>query len=135
MVLTALDYCIIGFFILITVIIGWYAKNSMNKGIDGFRMDVISIISKRHFNDSPYESFSETVTKVYANGPRLHEFLHEMNVQVLSKYDVMTVGEGPGISLDNAAEFVGEDRAELNMIFHFDHMFIDHGEKGRFIPA
>ena len=110
-------------------------KYWLDKGIDGFRMDVISIISKRHFNDSPYESFSETVAKVYANGPRLHEFLHEMNVQVLSKYDVMTVGEGPGISLDNAAEFVGEDRAELNMIFHFDHMFIDHGENGRFDPV
>ena len=110
-------------------------KYWLDKGIDGFRMDVISIISKRHFNDSPYESFSETVAKVYANGPRLHEFLHEMNVQVLSKYDIMTVGEGPGISLDNAAEFVGEDRAELNMIFHFDHMFIDHGENGRFDPV
>ena len=109
-------------------------KYWLDKGIDGFRMDVITIISKRDFSDSPYKSFNETVAKVYANGPRLHEFLNEMNVAVLSKYDVMTVGEGPGSLLDNASEFVSEDRAELNMIFHFDHMFIDHGENGRFDP-
>ena len=54
-------------------------KYWLDKGVDGFRMDVISIISKRHFNDSPYKSFNETVAKVYANGPRLHEFLNEMN--------------------------------------------------------
>ena len=94
-------------------------KYWLDKGIDGFRMDVISIISKRHFNDSPYESFSETVAKVYANGPRLHEFLHEMNVEVLSKYDVMTVGEGPGISLDNVFGVCGRGPGRIKYDFPF----------------
>ena len=69
-------------------------------------MDVITIISKRNFSNSPINLSYETVAKVYANGPRLHEFLNEMNVAVLSKYDVMTVGEGPRISLDNASELL-----------------------------
>lgn len=104
----------------------------LEKGIDGFRLDVISLISKKNYEDTPYEEFNETITEIYANGPRIHEFLQEMNKEVLANYDVMTVGEGPGISRSNGLEYVGEDRNELNMIFHFDHMFIDHGPKGKF---
>ncbi len=107
----------------------------LDKGIDGFRMDVISLISKRDFEDAPSEEFSATVNRVYANGPRVHEFLREMNQEVLSKYDVMTVGEGPGIDLEHALKYVGADRQELNMIFHFDHMFMDHGPDGKFDPV
>ena len=106
----------------------------LDKGIDGFRMDVISLISKRDYMDSPYPEFNETVSKVYANGPRVHEFIKEMYQEVLSKYDVMTVGEGPGIDLDNALNYVGSDRDELNMIFHFGHMFMDQGKGGKFDP-
>ena len=61
----------------------------------------------------------------YANGPRVHEFLQEMNREVLSRYDVMTVGEGIGVSIHEANDYVGAERNELNMIFHFDHMFLD----------
>jgi oligo-1,6-glucosidase len=104
----------------------------LDKGIDGFRMDVISLISKRGYEDTPFEELNETVQKVYANGPRVHEFLQEMNKEVMSKYDMMTVGEGPGIALENGLDYVGIGRKELNMVFHFDHMFIDHGPEGKF---
>jgi len=104
----------------------------LDKGIDGFRMDVISLISKRGYEDTPFEELNETVQKVYANGPRVHEFLQEMNKEVLSKYDMMTVGEGPGIALENGLDYVGIGRKELHMVFHFDHMFIDHGPGGKF---
>ena len=104
----------------------------LDKGINGFRMDVISVISKRNYNDTPYKDFWETVNKVYANGPRVHEFLKEMYENVLSHYKVMSVGEGSGIDIENAIKYVGEERKELNMVFHFDIMTMDHGPEGKF---
>jgi len=105
----------------------------LDKGVDGFRMDVISLISKRlAFEDADFSDFNEVIKNYYANGPRVHEFLQEMNKEVLSHYDIMTVGEGPGITQEVANLYVGKDRRELNMIFHFDHMFIDHGKGGKF---
>lgn len=104
-----------------------------DKGIDGFRMDVISLISKRtDFPDAKISSFNEIINRYYANGPRVHEFLREMYEEVLCKYDIMTVGEGPGIDLENGADYVGESQKELNMIFHFGHMFIDTGPGGKY---
>ncbi|MEM7086512.1 MAG: alpha-glucosidase [Bacteroidota bacterium] len=95
------------------------------KGVDGFRMDVISFISK----DVNYPEIGATepheFISFYANGPRLHEYLAEMNHEVISHYDAMTVGEAPGISIDQAVQFVDEDRHELNMFFHFDLMSLD----------
>ena len=106
-----------------------------DKGVDGFRMDVISLISKRlEFNDVDTANYAKVIENQYANGPRIHEYLQEMNAEVLSKYDIMTVGEGPGIHLGNALDYVAEDRRELNMIFHFDHMFIDNGPGGKYDP-
>jgi oligo-1,6-glucosidase len=107
----------------------------LEKGVDGFRMDVISLISKRGYDDTPYEQFNDTIANVYANGPRVHEFLQELYSNVISKYDVMTVGEGPGIDLDEGPKYVHEDRGELNMIFHFGHMFMDQGPGGKFDPV
>ncbi|MGB3466574.1 MAG: alpha-amylase family glycosyl hydrolase, partial [Cyclobacteriaceae bacterium] len=100
--------------------------------IDGFRMDVISVISKRNYNDTPYDSFNDTINNIYANGPKIHDYLKEMNREVMSKYDMMTVGEGPGISLETGLDYVDSTRKELDMVFHFDHMFIDHGPGGKF---
>lgn len=106
-----------------------------NRGVDGFRMDVISLISKPvGLPDSPYERFQDTIIEVYANGPRIHEYLHEMNKKVLSKYDIVTVGEGPGIDLKNGPAYVSESQPELHMVFHFDHMFIDCGAGGKYDP-
>lgn len=108
----------------------------LDKGVDGFRMDVISMISKRlAFEDIPDSmSMVEVMEKFYSNGPRVHEFIKEMNQKVLSKYDIVTVGEGPGINLENALKYVSEKENELNMVFHFDHLFIDYGPKGKYDP-
>ena len=57
-----------------------------------------------------------------------------MNREVLSKYDIVTVGEGPGINLKNGLNYVAENEKELNMIFHFDHLTIDFGPKGKYDP-
>ena len=106
------------------------------KGVDGFRMDVISLISKQlDFPDTEDpKDYGRAIKNYYANGPRIHEYLNELNKKVLSKYDIMTVGEGPGIDLSNGLDYVHEDRDELNMIFHFDHMFIDNGAGGKYDP-
>ncbi len=107
----------------------------LDKGIDGFRMDVIPMISKRlDFPDIDTSDFGKVIVEVYANGPRVHEFLQEMYREALADYDVMTVGEGAGILPQMANDYVGEDRKELSMIFHFGHMSIDHGPGGRFDP-
>lgn len=106
------------------------------KGVDGFRMDVISLISKPdNYPNSEFEKFQDTIISYYANGPKIHQYLHEMNQEVLRKYDIMTVGEGPGIDLENGPLYVDEKREELNMVFHFDHMFIDCGTGGKYDPV
>ena len=101
------------------------------KGIDGFRMDVISMISKDQafpdgeMNNGLYGDFGP----YSVHGPRIHEFLHEMNQEVLSKYDVMTVGETSGVTIEEAQKYAGDDREELNMVFQFEHMDVDSDEK------
>ena len=107
-----------------------------SKGVDGFRMDVISFISKK-LDFPPAEegaTLSDMMENIYANGPRIHEFLKEMNKKVFSKYDVVTVGEGPGVNLKTGLNYVDESEQELNMVFHFDHLQIDFGPEGKFDP-
>jgi oligo-1,6-glucosidase len=106
----------------------------LDKGVDGLRLDVISAISKRvDFPDSDTFDFNEIIRKYYANGPRLKAFIRELRHQVWNDYDLMTVGEGPGITPENALEYLNESDG-LNMIFHFGHMFMDQGPGGRFDP-
>ena len=107
-----------------------------SKGVDGFRMDVISFISKRlDFPDAKEgASLTEMMENIYANGPRIHEFLKEMNKKVLSKYDIVTVGEGPGVNLKTGLKYVDKNEKELDMVFHFDHLQIDFGPEGKFDP-
>lgn len=94
------------------------------KGIDGFRMDVISLISKVKdlpdgpVGDSGYGDFGPYCT----HGPRVHEFLKEMNREVLSRYDIMTVGETSGVTIEEAVKYAGENENELDMVFQFDHV-------------
>ena len=107
-----------------------------SKGVDGFRMDVISFISKR-LDFPPAEegaTLSDMMENIYANGPRIHEFLKEMNKKVLSKYDIVTVGEGPGVNLKTGLKYVDENEKELDMVFHFDHLQMDFGPEGKFDP-
>jgi len=107
----------------------------LDKGVDGLRLDVISAISKRtDFSDTDTPDFNETIRKYYANGPRLKEFISEAREKVWDHYDVMTVGEGPGITPQNAKTYL-DDEHGLNMIFHFGHMFLDQGPGGRFDPV
>ena len=108
----------------------------LSKGVDGIRMDVISLISKRlDFKNIPKNMiFIDVMEKYYANGPRVHEYIKEMNKKVLSKYDIVTIGEGPGINLNNGLDYVNEDENELNMIFHFDHLTMDFGKEGKYDP-
>lgn len=97
-----------------------------DKGIDGFRMDVIPFISKdTAFPELPEEYHGDFV-KYYANGPHLHKYLQEMNREVLCKYDIMTVAEGAGVSSNEALAFVDPDRHELNMAYHFDGVNIGY---------
>lgn len=103
-------------------------------GIDGFRMDVITLISK----DPSYPDAPESLpyTKSYyigaSNGPRVHEYLHELNQKVLKRYNVMTVGEAPNTNADQALRYTKAENEELNMVFHFDHMHLDYGRYGKF---
>ena len=107
----------------------------LEKGIDGFRMDVIPLISKRlDFADTDLPTFNNIIEKVYSNGPRVHEYINEMYEKVLQHYDIMTVGEGPGITKEVGLDYVGQDRRELNMIFHLDHMYLGSGPLGKFDP-
>lgn len=109
-------------------------KRWFDLGIDGFRMDVITLISKRQeYLDAPD---GVPYTKSYyvgaSNGPRVHEFLQELNHEVLSRYDVMTVGEAPNTNSDQALQYTLPENKELNMVFHFDHMHLDYGRYGKF---
>lgn len=107
----------------------------LDKGIDGFRMDVIPLISKRlDFADGDVSNFTNLISNTYSNGPRVHEFIQEMYEEVLQHYNIMTVGEGPGITKELGNLYVGENRKELSMIFHLDHMFMDYSDKGKFYP-
>jgi oligo-1,6-glucosidase len=92
----------------------------LDKGIDGFRMDVISFISKdNRFPELDFQNDHEYL-EYYANGPHLHEYLQEMNREVLSRYDIMTVAEGAGVTKEQALNFVDPGRKELNMLYHFE---------------
>lgn len=100
------------------------------KGIDGFRMDVISMISKMpglpdgQVGKSGYGDFGPYVV----NGPHVHEYLQEMNREVLSKYDLITVGECSGVTVEEAKKYASASGKELNMVFQFEHMDLDGGE-------
>ena len=106
----------------------------LDKGVDGLRLDVISAISKRtDFPDTDTPDFNETIRKFYSNGPRLREFIAESREKLWNHYNIVTVGEGPGITPQNALDYLDEKQG-LNMIFHFGHMFMDQGPGGRFDP-
>ena len=100
----------------------------LDKGVDGFRMDVINFISKdQNFPNGENGDFGP-----YAmNGPRIHEFLKEMKQMVLKEKDLITVGEMPGVTVEQGNLYTGKDGDELNMVFQFEHMDIGNGEFGK----
>src|SRR4051794_31643565 len=103
----------------------------LKKGVDGFRLDVINLISKdQHFPQDDSDG-----RKFYTDGPRIHEFLHEMNEQVFSKYDIMTVGEMSSTSIDNCIRYTNPDQQELNMTFSFHHLKVDYPNGDKWTKA
>ncbi|KAJ8487936.1 hypothetical protein ONZ45_g14138 [Pleurotus djamor] len=114
----------------------------LKRGCDGFRMDVINKISKvEGLPDAPITLPDEEYQPAgmyYTNGPRVHEFVHELNTNVLSKYDTITVGETPFThSADEIAKYVLPDRKELNMVFQFELMDLDasiYGPNSDYLP-
>lgn len=95
----------------------------LDKGVDGLRMDVIPLISK----DPTYGPLGPRGIVGYENGPHLHEYLQEMNREVMSHYDVATVGEGAFVPAANTPQYTADDRRELNMLFLFDHFGLGRG--------
>ena len=101
------------------------------KGIDGFRMDVISMISKtKEMPDGEINGLYGDYGPYCVHGPNIHKYLKEMNEKVLSKYDLMTVGETPGVTVEQAKRYAGEDSHELSMVFQFEHVDA-HGKYGK----
>lgn len=104
----------------------------LDLGVDGFRMDVISLISKPHdLQDGPQTGDYGDLSSLCLNGPHVHEYLREMNAQVLSQYDIMTVGETPNVTPAEALLYAGTDRGELNMVFQFEHVSLSDGPLGK----
>lgn len=105
----------------------------LEKGVDGFRMDVINMIGK----DQSYPDCINSIntfadpSEFTKNHPKVHDYLQEMNSEVISKYDIITVGETPLVTPTQAIEYVGEGRNELNMVFQFEHMSIGDGVDGK----
>ncbi|MBU4915596.1 alpha,alpha-phosphotrehalase [Staphylococcus aureus] len=95
-------------------------------GVDGFRFDVINLISKGEFKDS-----DKIGKEFYTDGPRVHEFLHELNRQTYGNTDMMTVGEMSSTTIENCIKYTQPERQELNSVFNFHHLKVDYvdGEK------
>lgn len=104
----------------------------LEKGVDGFRLDVINLISKNQAfpNDDGLVAPGDG-RKFYTDGPKIHNYLREMNEQVFSKYNMMTVGEMSSTSIDNCIKYTNPNRQELDMTFNFHHLKVDYpnGEK------
>jgi len=100
-------------------------RNWFDKGVDGFRMDVIPFISKDttfpHISKEELkEAWGDDWSAYYGHGPHLHKYLQQMNSEVLSKYDVMTLAEAAGSGKKDGLKFVDPDRKELDMMYHFE---------------
>ena len=109
----------------------------LDRGVDGFRMDVINFISKQVAPDGSLPDDSTDGLTVYTlggrfflNGPRVHEFLHEMNAEVLAGRNLITVAETPGVTVADARAYTDPARAEVDMVFTFEHVDLDTAPGG-----
>ena len=107
----------------------------LDKGVDGFRLDAINIISKPEgYPDDPstdFEKHTSSIPFVISNGTMVHPWMKELTRETFSRYDVMTVGETSATSPQDAKLWAGYHTGELNMIFHFDHMGVDNDPNGK----
>ena len=111
----------------------------LDRGVDGFRMDVINFISKTYPLADGLRRDGDLYgdgASLVANGPRIHEFLHEMNETVFAPREghILTVGEMPGVTLAEAPRYTDPARAELDMVFQFEHVSLTNGPGGKFDP-
>lgn len=96
------------------------------QGVDGWRLDVITQISKDlTFKDAPKVAGKKYVPLKNTSGPHMHKFIHELNREVLAPFDMMSVGEAPNSSIDEILKLTAPEREELDMAFSFEHMRID----------
>ncbi|MBW8172638.1 alpha-glucosidase [Ornithinimicrobium sp. Arc0846-15] len=93
----------------------------LDRGVDGFRMDVINLISKKFNTDGSLDGTESS----YVDGPRMHEFMQEMHREVLAGRNLITVGETPGVTIAEAQNYTDPARNEVNMVFTFEHMNLD----------
>ena len=100
----------------------------IQRGVDGFRLDVISCISKPH---GLPDAVGGNTMAAAVNGPRVHEFLREMRREAFGAADLMTVGETAGVDIQSAMRYASLDRAELDMVFQFEVNDLDGGESGK----
>ncbi|WP_416839233.1 alpha-glucosidase [Haloferax sp. DFSO52] len=106
----------------------WWLDN----GIDGFRMDVINLISKPDgLPDGEDPAAIVGGMDKFVNGPQVHDYLADLHGRVLDGTDSMTVGEMADLSIEEAKRYVGEDGDGMSMVFTFDHMRLDMGDAGR----
>lgn len=113
-------------------IMNWW----MDKGIDGFRLDVVNFISKQpdlpdDHNKGPYGARG---TKYYVDGPNIHDYFQEMNKEVFADRDAVAIGETPLVSEEAGSKYVDPSRNELDMVFQFDHVTFDMKEDGSWLP-
>jgi oligo-1,6-glucosidase len=106
------------------------------RGVDGFRMDVINLLSKRlPLEDGPPVPMSRYGDgwTWFVSGPRIHEFLHELHEEVIGRHEavLLTVGEMPGVTVDEAVLFTDPARREIDMVFQFEHVQVDRGPGGK----
>ncbi|WP_434355358.1 alpha,alpha-phosphotrehalase [Parasalinivibrio latis] len=105
----------------------------VEKGVDGFRLDVINLISKDQAfpNDKSGDG-----RRFYTDGPRVHEYLQEISSDVFQKYGVVTVGEMSSTSIEHCRRYSAVDGSELSMVFNFHHLKVDYpnGEKWTLAP-
>ena len=97
----------------------------LNMGVDGFRCDVINLISKRQGLPNGKKRLFLCGNEHYANGPRVHDYLYELKKDVFSRYDCFTVGECGLVTPEGALTYIAKEKEELNMVFQFDHMAAD----------
>jgi oligo-1,6-glucosidase len=110
----------------------------LDRGVDGFRMDVVNLISKDPAlpdGELRGDGLSGDGSPYFLCGPRIHEYLQEMHREVMARYPdrLLTVGEMPGVTVEQARLFTDPRRAELDMVFQFEHVGLDHGQ-GKFDP-
>lgn len=96
----------------------------MNKGVKGFRLDVINLISKPDQYEDDHEGDGR---KFYTDGPRIHEYLKELNRETFGKYeDIVTVGEMSSTTIDHCIKYSNPEEKELSMVFNFHHLKVDY---------